>query len=518
MCLDGFEFMIRYMTNLVRYLQPIRIFVALQLRNLRHLRQRHYLRHLFYLLTLLVQIFLVGPWARSQPAPAEKKAEAATSITSRNLKGHQVIYNEGWFLVTSTRDAINAAKANSETAAQAWQSATKQGNERFETYGPTTKKRLESVGPERERLSRDYKISGDKLADDLQKNADESSVAAAKKLEEAFSHIIIGYVTLKETTARDFQDFKELNLGVADRMKADFKEVHELIGNTEELAVETTTQYWDKSFSRARQEFKKEYEESGQESNSVQGLYHIFIGYFKGLYHGMLKPSGHSAVEGLKTAGGYAVFGLGAGVAFSGRIVLTLGTNLFYLGRTGYHLISPTLEGGLLASLALASSVAAGASYVGSKSLRVINSVAVESGAAVGATGDFVVSTATDSLSRSALLTYDLANGAGEVMVNHFKSGVVLGYNALTAIPAHLLLGSLNAAVFLVYDGPRLLLVQSSGELNGNFLSTSLKPGMILDIQKLEEQKLPFKTISDDPLIIKKVIKKSEIDFRNNKN
>jgi len=65
----------------------------------------------------------------------------------------------------------------------------------------------------------------------------------------------------------------------------------------------------------------------------------------------------------------------------------------------------------------------------------------------------------------AAQVSYDLLKGVTKVTLNQAQSGIVLGYNALTALPTQLLLGTANGIVFLAYDGPRLVLASVKGEV-----------------------------------------------------
>jgi len=140
----------------------------------------------------------------------------------------------------------------------------------------------------------------------------------------------------------------------------------------------------------------------------------------------------------------------------------------------------------------------------------VINQVGTTVAApAAGVTQGVVTSTA-DTLMYGALVTYDAVAGTTKVFVNQVKSGVVLGYNALTAIPSQLLLGTVNSAVFLFWDGPRLTIATLKGEVD--YKGQSLQPGAlpvgsVIDLKTLsQENPGQLKTITDDPQVIENVL------------
>ena len=109
-----------------------------------------------------------------------------------------------------------------------------------------------------------------------------------------------------------------------------------------------------------------------------------------------------------------------------------------------------------------------------------------------------------------ALVTYDAVAGTTKVFVNQVKSGVVLGYNALTAIPSQLLLGTVNSAVFLFWDGPRLTIATLKGEVD--YKGQSLQPGAlpvgsVIDLKTLsQENPGQLQIITDDPQVIENVL------------
>jgi len=95
-------------------------------------------------------------------------------------------------------------------------------------------------------------------------------------------------------------------------------------------------------------------------------------------------------------------------------------------------------------------------------------------------------------------------------VINQASSGVVLGYNALTAIPTHLVMGVEDMAVFLAWDGPRLVIAKAGGKLKtgGKDQPTlgDLPVGTVVDLEKLEQsQGIKTEVISTDPPVIRDV-------------
>ena len=129
--------------------------------------------------------------------------------------------------------------------------------------------------------------------------------------------------------------------------------------------------------------------------------------------------------------------------------------------------------------------------------------------------------TAVDTTTYVGLVTYDATKGVTKVVINQAVSGVVLGYNALTAIPTHLVLGVEDTAVFLAWDGPRLMIAAASGKLKigGDAKEQptlgDLPVGTAVDLKKLEQlHGIKAQIISTDPAVIRGVLDKLPDDLR----
>jgi hypothetical protein len=128
------------------------------------------------------------------------------------------------------------------------------------------------------------------------------------------------------------------------------------------------------------------------------------------------------------------------------------------------------------------------------------------------------VTSAGDTLAYGGLVTYDAVVGTTKVFVEQVKSGVVLGYNALTALPAHLLLGGINTAYFLVWDGPKLVIASVQGDVEFNTQTIqpgALPVGAVIDLKALQNNsQIEVKLVSDDPAVINHVLDKLPEDLK----
>ena len=166
----------------------------------------------------------------------------------------------------------------------------------------------------------------------------------------------------------------------------------------------------------------------------------------------------------------------------------------FYAGMAGVKLISPTIEGGLLCGLATLSLGAVPLTYVGGGTLGVINQVAFTGASPAAAAGEDMTMSTLDTGKYVAYLAYDALTGATKVTINQASSGVVLGYNALSALPAHLFMGVADTMILLAWEGPQLVITKVTGQLK--IRATDVSPaeetsagdvpvGTVLDLNNL---------------------------------
>jgi hypothetical protein len=277
---------------------------------------------------------------------------------------------------------------------------------------------------------------------------------------------------------------------------------------------------WEKAFARAGSAFREEYERSGESPNTLAALGPVLVGWLRAFYHGVAAPTSKTIVKTTVAGTTYAVFlPVAATSIVAGRTVQAVGLTVYYTGKTGVKVISPTIEGGLLASLSLLSAAAAPATYAGGAAVGAVNQVAFTAAGPAYAAGVGTASTTVDTAVYVALVTYDAAAGVTKVAINQSASAVVLGYNALTAIPTHTLLAAGDAAIFLAWDGPRLVIAAARGDLgakHGGTASVSDLPvGTVVDLEKLRAAEgAQVEVLSTDEKVIKDVLEKLPEDLR----
>ena len=342
----------------------------------------------------------------------------------------------------------------------------------------------------------------------------------------AGEYFIEGNLSVVKRTAEDRKELAALPGNYYKDLKHDFSNVWELTNSANEKFAGKIEVGWDKAFEKAAYEFQKEYDRSGESPNTLVALGPILSGYLKSLYHGIMKPSAKTIVKtGATTvtyAGSYGVFlPVASTSVVAGRTVQSVGLTIYYTGKAGVKIVSPTIEGGLLAGMAVLSLPAVPVTYAAGGTLAAVNQVAFTVAGPVAGAGMGATTTAVDTATYVGLVTYDATKGVTKVVINQAASGIVLGYNALTAIPTHLLLGIEDSVVFLMWDGPRLALAAASGQLKTGDDSKDqaslddVPVGTVVDMKKLEQsQGIKTKVISTDPTVIRGVMERLPEDLR----
>lgn len=471
-------------------------------------------------LVILLGLFFFSGCTKQPPVKAPKDPSITgyadiIPLTEGNLRGHKLLYDEGWFVVSSTKKALEYAKVNSIEASS--------GNMR--RIANAVVSRSKDLGGE---VTSDVKDSYQKAENLLKSGTGLSAVMASgtgdlvgsefdyskQTFVDACDAFVQGHIHLARRTADDLHDLKSLPGHYFGDLRDDFSNIFELSSQANQAVSKKIALSWDRSFDEAATAFRAEYDQSGKRGNSLTALGDILSGYLKAFYTGIARPSAKSIVEGGSRGANALVFlPCATATVVAGRTIEATGLTLYYSAKTGYHVISPTVETGLLSSLSLLSMASVPVTAAGGAGLCALNQVAFTAAAPIYGAGKAVTDTAIDTGKYVALVGHDVTMQSSHVMINHIKTGVVLGYNALTAIPVHLFLGVADTAVFLAYDGPRLVIAVAKGEIRhpageGTFSVGNLPTGSVVDLHKLEQEKgVSVEVVTDDPAIINSVIK-----------
>lgn len=455
----------------------------------------------------------------SDPVPGKKSVAETIPITIANLRGHESLYNEGWFVVSSSKKALAFAKKHGvDNAEKALHQALNSISDDSKDYtkdlaanlnqGYKTTKKIFSKGSENTAT----------ILATTQALVDLEVDYAKETFSKAWSAFIKGNVSLVERTKEDRDALLAMGGNYFKDLKSDFSNLGEIASSLTLLGGTKLSTMWEEAFEDAKKSFMDSYEASGESDNSLGGLFHIMYGYLKAIYHGIAKPTTVTVAKGTyhggKNIAKLAYLPIGATISVVGRSVESLGLTLYHVSSVGIKIVSPTIEAGFLSALSVLSLGSTGVTYVGGGSLGLINQVGTTALAPVAGTGEATVKTGLDTAKLVTFVGYDLIKGSTKIFINEAASGVVLGYNALTALPTQMLLAASDSVFFLAWDGPRLVIASAKGEIADENIN-KVPVGTVMDLQKLKKEKaVDVKIVSEDYDLIEKMLQRLPADMK----
>ena len=463
--------------------------------------------------------------------------EDVIPLTTANIRGHRMLYNEGWFVITSSRKAFAYAKDKSiVSSGEAIREARQRLGTRSSQYaeGLTTDVQ-HSLDEGKERIKTGTDLTG-RILQRTDALAQSEVTYARDTFVDAWEKFVRGHLTLAKRTEDDRRALAALPGQSFANVAGDFSNVweqtqwlHKEFGGKIEVS-------WDAAFERAGKEFREEYDRSGEKDNTLLALGPILQGYLKALYHGAAVPTAKTLVHAGATGTAHATAAVFLPIAdtsiVAGRTIQSIGLTIFYTGKMGVTLLSPTIEGGLLSGMAMLSLGAVPLTYMSGGTLGAINQVAFTAGTPLYTTGEAVTLTTAQTGRYVGFVAYDAMTGATKVVINQAAAGVVLGYNALSAIPAHLFMGVTDSAILLAWEGPNLVIAKVTGRLRtvqGSHRDSQptdthvptgasagdLPVGTVVDLNTLTEADgVQVEILSRDPAVIRDVIPRIPCDVR----
>lgn len=479
------------------------------------------------LFALLILCVLVVPSASAEEITTLPTAAAARSslddilpLTAGNLRGHRALYDEGWFIVTSSRQAFAFAKEKSLiSSAAAMQQVLADYAQHTGDYKEGIKEDVgDAVAGGKKMVSRANERSLDIYAT-THAIAQAEYAYSKESFQKAMDSLVKGNLSLGKRTEKDRHELVNLRGNYYKKLKGDFSNIRELTDAANDKFANKIEIGWDRAFSRASQEFRAEYEHSGTQANSLLALGPILSGYLKAFYHGLAAPTAKTIVKGGAKGTTEAIFlPVATATVATGRTIESVGLTLYYTGSTGVKVVAPTVEGGLLAGLSLLSLSTVPPTYLTGGSVGAMNQVAFSIAGPTSALAEGVKVTTVDTAKYVSFLAYDSGKGVTRVVINQAHAGVVLGYNALTAIPAHLFTGALDTVVLLAYDGPSLIIASARGKVGEGTEGASLGElpvGTVLDLNALQQHpEFEVKILSDESAVLSQVLEKLPEDLK----
>ncbi len=432
-------------------------------------------------------------------------------LTANALGERKNLHEKGWYIIPSSK---RSAKVVVESGAMSFRTAKamlfvslKERAEKYPGNLGSTMKMIRSLGKEEEKALQEFSQEIYSGTFDLAKWELEQS---KELFRESGNTFIIGYISLGDLEKKDRAEILSYGKQFNKNRVKDYNSITELFVDVSKDSTSTITNAWSGAYKRAVNEYAKEYEESGSRSNTLVALWDIFQGYTVAMKELAFAPVTTTVVDSGKMV---LINGVAVPVAyvatFLSQTIVTTGLVIYYPTKMGYNVISPTLEAGFLSSLGILTASATAPTVVGGTTIGAFNQVAtvtgVESTRATGA----VVGAAYETGATATGMIYDFSKGTAESVFYGLKSGVVLGYSALTVIPTHLLLTVPDATIFLAWDGPRLVIATVRGNYKG---FEALPVGSVVDLEEAKKNG-KVEILTDDQEIVKKVLEK-EIQSR----
>jgi hypothetical protein len=459
--------------------------------------------------------------AREEKVPIEDIIPSTFS----NMRGHKMLYNEGWRAVTSSSKALEYANEKSLVSSKA---ALKQVMAEVSKDTTAYQEAIKADVKDSVALGKDAVIKGTERSGEIfgeTHDLAKTELAYARdNFKKAMGSFVQGNLSIVKRTEDDRRELANLPGNYFRTLKSDFSNIFELADSARKRFAGKIDPEWEKAFRKASREFQGEYEKSGTKQNSLMALGPILSGYLKSFYHGLAAPASKTIVKTGVVGTSYVVFlPVTTTAVVAGRTVQSVGLTIYYVGKTGVNIVSSTVEGGLLSGLSLLSLASVPVTYAAGGTWGAMNQVAFSTvGPAAGAVEAAATATA-HTAGYVGFVTYDAVKGATKVVINQAASGIVLGYNALTAVPMHALFGVEDAAVLLFWDGPRLAVAVARGRVKigkepaqGETYSLGELPvGTVVDLKKLESvDGVTVEILSTDNAVIKEVLEKIPDDVR----
>lgn len=425
-------------------------------------------------------------------------------LTANSLGSRQNLFEHGWAVIPSGKKSIDLVYENGEISARVAKAMVlvhmkKRSKDFPGKLGETMTSVISWTGSgiqDSSRRTEDIYDAGWQLSKAEWKVSKDS-------FEEAGSRFVLGYIELVPKIESDKKMmFSTLDEIGGERSKTT-DQLNDLFSSTIKKNSKEIISSWSDSFSKASDEFTKNYEESGQRGNSLLALVDIFQGYSVALKEVMVAPiakTGKNTGEILVVNGVYVP--LSQTMNFSSNALISTGVVLYYSANAGYRVISPTLEAGLFSSIGLLSASSTIPTYTGGTTLAAFNQVTSVAATTTGGTVGVVGGTAYETGAYATGMVYDFSKGTAEAGMYAMSSGMILGYSALTVLPSQLLLTAVDGPILIAYDGPRVVIAA----VKGNYAGFDDAPtGTVINLEEAKKAG-KVKILTDDPKIIKKVL------------
>ncbi|MEQ1795466.1 MAG: hypothetical protein ABL970_14890, partial [Nitrospira sp.] len=204
---------------------------------------------------------------RASDSLQSQTLEDVIPLTSANLRGHRMLYDEGWYVITSSRKSLEYAKEKSVRSSRA---AMQEASHRMATHSAEYKAELGTDLQRSYETGKSLVQSGRERSGDILDRTKAMTKAewtyATGHFGEAWEEFIQGNLSLGKRTQQD----REALLAIPGRefasLKSDFSNIWDITTVIHENFSGRIQVSWDAAFERAGRDFRAEYERSGEQS------------------------------------------------------------------------------------------------------------------------------------------------------------------------------------------------------------------------------------------------------------
>lgn len=201
-------------------------------------------------------------------------------ITMANLRGQKSLYEEGWFVISSTERTFKYAHEKSITSSG---QALQQMLDEMAKHSKTLPSELAAGVIEGKESAQSLYESGTQRSTKIFKKthslAQQQLDYSQQGFVKAWDKFVLGNLTLVARTKKDRQALQAIPGEYYTALKSDFSNIYQL---SETMADKITPEIevsWSDSLQKASEAFDAEYQASAEASNTLAALGNIIIGY-----------------------------------------------------------------------------------------------------------------------------------------------------------------------------------------------------------------------------------------------
>jgi hypothetical protein len=246
----------------------------------------------------LITLLLLSGCSKPKVEQEHKTIEQTIPITMANMRGHESLYNEGWFVIASSKEAIAYAKEHAIISAKdAFDTAVVEIANSGNSYAKELVKHQIEAAKSAQNLIKIGNKNSQQIFATTQEVVDKQVAYASDVSSRAWETFIKGNISLAKRSEDDLTALSLIPGEYFDSLKSDFSNIQDLSDSMIHEGREGISRVWEPAFEEAKTSFVASYEDSGEAQNSIDALFYIMGGYFKALYQGVLSPSVDSGAE-----------------------------------------------------------------------------------------------------------------------------------------------------------------------------------------------------------------------------